>query len=418
MLALGTAHALDATQVFEKASPSVWVVRTYDDAERPVGQGSAVVIAPGRLITNCHVLAKSKSVLVRRENVMYQATLEHADAPRDLCQLQVANFHAPAAQLRPVGELKVGERVFAIGNPQGFEVTLSEGLISGLRGELPGLPVDQGGGSVVQTTAPISPGSSGGGLFDAEGRLIGVTSLIRRNAQNINIALPTDWISEIPARAQAALVARSAPQAAATAAAPGLPRSGTAWVYAYSERIFGRSRAEFTVKVLGVDSESVQESLSVQGGRTSQQLVSPRDPLILERPIGASTILLEAPPYLLAGNGDQPPGNLDALAGYPRGESTMPHWVFHSNVGTWEEVNVPAGTFRALRVELRGERAPTNTTAITSPMTGRFELIAWYSPEVRRYVKLEHKAWSGSYGSRGQQINHDVVEMLSHRPPS
>ena len=105
------------------------MVRTYDDAERPVGLGSAVVIGPGRLVTNCHVLVKSKAVYVRRENVMYQATLEHADAPRDLCQLQVAKFEAPAVRLRPAGELKVGERVFAIGNPKGLEVTLSEGLM-------------------------------------------------------------------------------------------------------------------------------------------------------------------------------------------------------------------------------------------------------------------------------------------------
>jgi len=158
-ISCGQAQALEPTQVFEKAAPSVWIVRTYDAAERPVGQGSAVVIGQGRLVTNCHVLAKSKVVYVRRENVLYQATLEHADTPRDLCLLQVAKFGASIVETVKVGDLKVGQRVFAIGNPQGMEVTLSEGLISGLRAELPGLPVDQGGGNVVQTTAPISPGS-------------------------------------------------------------------------------------------------------------------------------------------------------------------------------------------------------------------------------------------------------------------
>src|SRR3990170_3695126 len=123
VLVSSPSHALEPTQVFEKASPSVWVVRTYDAAERPVGQGSAVVIGPGRLVTNCHVLVKSKVVYVRRENVMYQATLEHADAPRDLCQLQVAKFDAPAVERVKVGDLKVGQRVYAIGNPQGMEVT-------------------------------------------------------------------------------------------------------------------------------------------------------------------------------------------------------------------------------------------------------------------------------------------------------
>ena len=127
------AHALEPTEVFDKVSPSVWIVRTFDGAERPLGQGSAVTIAPGKVVTNCHVLAKSKVVVLRKRNVMYEAKLEHADTPRDLCILQVEGFTAPAAQVRPVSDLKVGEKVFAIGNPRGYEVTLSEGLISGLR---------------------------------------------------------------------------------------------------------------------------------------------------------------------------------------------------------------------------------------------------------------------------------------------
>jgi len=184
------AHGLEPTQVFEKVQPSVWIVRTFDGAERPVGQGSAVVIGPGRVVTNCHVLARSKVVMLRKRNVMYEAKLEHADTPRDLCILQVEGFSAPAVEVRPVTDVKVGEKAFAIGNPRGYEVTLSEGLISGLRGEW------KDGSHVLQTTAPFSPGSSGGGLFDAEGRLVGITTLIRIDAQNINFAFPASWIAE------------------------------------------------------------------------------------------------------------------------------------------------------------------------------------------------------------------------------
>jgi S1-C subfamily serine protease len=60
----GSALALDPTQVFDKVSGSVWVVRALDASERPFAQGSAVVIAPGKLVTNCHVLAKAVTVQV------------------------------------------------------------------------------------------------------------------------------------------------------------------------------------------------------------------------------------------------------------------------------------------------------------------------------------------------------------------
>jgi S1-C subfamily serine protease len=101
----GPALALDPSQVFEKVSPSVWVVRTRDAAERPLGLGSAVVVAHGKLVTNCHVLVKAKYVNVRRKNVSYGASLEDADVRRDLCLLKVDNFDAPPVATRARAEL-------------------------------------------------------------------------------------------------------------------------------------------------------------------------------------------------------------------------------------------------------------------------------------------------------------------------
>ena len=81
----------------------------------------------------------------------------------------------------------VGQAVYAIGSPKGFELTLSEGIVSGLR--------EIGDGfHVVQTSAAISAGSSGGGLFDSAGRLIGVTSFKIRDGENLNFALPANYI--------------------------------------------------------------------------------------------------------------------------------------------------------------------------------------------------------------------------------
>jgi serine protease Do len=185
------AQGLAPDILFEKVSPSVWVVQTSDAQGRPVGRGSAVVTAPGRLVTNCHVLAKSNSFVVKRDNVSYGATLEFPDPERDLCQIKVANFTAPPVELADIGKLRVGAKVYAIGNPRGLEVTLSDGLISGLR------KTDKDELEMVQTTAPISPGSSGGGLFDAEGRLVGITTALLRDSQNLNFAVPANWIVEL-----------------------------------------------------------------------------------------------------------------------------------------------------------------------------------------------------------------------------
>lgn len=146
-------------------------VRTFDALEHPLNNGSAVVVAPGQLVANCHVLAKASSFVIRQDNVTYGATLEYPDVERDLCQISVANFRAAPVTISPPSAARVGQRVYAIGSPRGVENTLNEGMLSGLRG---GYGADE---HLLQTTAPVSPGSSGGGLFDAEGRLLGIMTV-------------------------------------------------------------------------------------------------------------------------------------------------------------------------------------------------------------------------------------------------
>lgn len=204
-LTASTVAALEPDALFDKVSGSVWSVRTFDAQERPLRAGSAVVIAPGRLVTNCHVLAKASSFVVKKDNVTYGATLELPDPARDLCQIKVANFAAPAVVLAPAGSARVGQRVYAIGNPRGLENTLSEGLLSGLRGGVGG----ESEARLLQTTAAISPGSSGGGLFDSEGRLLGITSFAARDGGSLNFAMPVEFLAELPTRAKAMLEARA-----------------------------------------------------------------------------------------------------------------------------------------------------------------------------------------------------------------
>lgn len=92
-------------------------------------------------------------------------------------------------EIVPSSDLATGERVYAVGAPEGLELTFSEGVISGLR--------DTEGVHMIQTSAPISPGSSGGGLFDVAGNLVGVTSFQAKEGQNLNFALPGEWVTNI-----------------------------------------------------------------------------------------------------------------------------------------------------------------------------------------------------------------------------
>jgi serine protease Do len=205
------AWALSAEQVYAKVSGSVWRVRTYDTDNLPLAQGSAVVVAPGSAVTNCHVLAKATRVSLQREKEAFDATLELWDVKRDLCQLKAPQLKAAAVAVADSAKIAVGQNAFAIGNPKGLELTMSAGLVSSLRRNAQGQLV------LIQTSAAISGGSSGGGLFDDQGRLIGLTTIgsVSGDAQNLNFAIPSQWISELPQRhAQA----RAAAQVASSAA--------------------------------------------------------------------------------------------------------------------------------------------------------------------------------------------------------
>lgn len=189
------AAALEPQQVYALVSPSVWRVQTYDDEGLPLAMGSAIVMNVDTLVTNCHVLAKAKRVAVKQGKRSVEASLEMWDPERDICQIRAPDLGAPAVTLGEVGRLQIGQPVYAIGNPKGLDLTVSAGLLSSIRRN------QQGQVLLLQTSAPISGGSSGGGLFDDQGALIGLTTLgSTGDAQNLNFAVPADWIKELPKR--------------------------------------------------------------------------------------------------------------------------------------------------------------------------------------------------------------------------
>ena len=222
LLFSATATAMEPDVLYEKLSPSVWVVYAHDGEGVKMASGSGVVIAPEQMVTNCHVLTNAKSLTVRRRNTAHTARLLFADVDRDLCLLKVKDMVAPAVDIAPLSAVRIGQRVIAIGAPLGLELTLSDGLVSSL------IRDEDDKVTRIQISVPISHGSSGGGLFDLNGRLIGVTSAGIDKAQNLNFAIPAEWIREVPKRGEQAVAKmreeekkRAAEQKTASAAVPG-----------------------------------------------------------------------------------------------------------------------------------------------------------------------------------------------------
>ena len=180
-LILGDGTESKPQEVFEKASGAVYIVK----AEKSLG--SAIAVGERDLLTNCHVVENASTVTLEREGVRFPATVVSANANADRCVLRIGATAPPLpkwVRVRPYADVKVGERVFTIGTPRGLELTLAEGIISSKR--------VKEGERLLQTSAPISRGSSGGGLFDAQGNLIGITTFMIRDAQNINFAIAAE----------------------------------------------------------------------------------------------------------------------------------------------------------------------------------------------------------------------------------
>jgi Trypsin-like peptidase domain/Tetratricopeptide repeat len=185
-------HAKTASEVYEQAAKSTVIVENIDARGKVLSMGSGVVFTGGDVVTNCHVIKDAIRLKVHSGAKEYPATLRYSDWDRDICSLRIIGLNAPAIVVGNTKKLKVGTKVYAIGAPKGLSLTLSDGIVSSLR------EVD--GGHYIQTTAAISPGSSGGGLFDENGTLVGLTTFYLAEGQNLNFAVPVEWVNELVKR--------------------------------------------------------------------------------------------------------------------------------------------------------------------------------------------------------------------------
>jgi serine protease Do len=378
--------------LFDMVSPSVWVVRTQDEAGRALALGSAVVVGPGRLITNCHVLARAKAVAVARENVTYGATLEFPDPDRDLCQLKVANFHAPAVAIAAPQTWRVGARVYAIGSPRGLETTISDGLLSGIRRN------EQDQIEALQITVPISPGSSGGGLFDAQGRLVGITTMILRNAQNVNFAVPASWIAEVPERAQLALAKRAEPVTKTAAASPTGDR-----VFEY--RLRDRRTGVGQTIVYRLDRTDGDKLIFNEGNRVERA----GGGVIENKLIAAGEFDAAMPPGGWVSS-TPAPGAVWSLRYTNKQVDRYSILQLDARVGESSTMRVAERELQIVQVIFDGY-VQRGLASATTP--GIFKANAWYAPQIGRVVRFDVRTWGGN--GLAQFSVDEVIELVDIR---
>ncbi len=201
-----------AKEVFQSVAPSVVVVLGLGEDGAAVSQGSGVVVGRKEVVTNCHVVEKAAGIAVRQASRhaggptwRMTASLLLQESKRDLCLLYVDELSkppaAPAVRLGFAKKLSVGEEVYAVGAPNGLVLSLSRGIVSQLRRVF-----GKRRAPLVQTDAAISPGSSGGGLFNSRSELVGITTF-KWKGENLNFALPVEWVRELTQLGQRRLTA-------------------------------------------------------------------------------------------------------------------------------------------------------------------------------------------------------------------
>lgn len=207
-----------------KADPSVVFVKTTQEQRgrtgrrRVIGEGlgSAFVYdADGLILTNNHVIENASEIRVtfgKRKEMT--ATVVGRDPPTDIAVLRVDEKGLPFLPLGDSDTARVGDWVVAIGNPFGLSHTVSAGIVSAKERtsqDVRGLGDGTGYYNFIQTDASINPGNSGGPLLDMDGRVVGINTAIRAQANNIGFAIPVNMVKELlPRLIRDGKIARSA----------------------------------------------------------------------------------------------------------------------------------------------------------------------------------------------------------------
>ena len=183
-------RGLTAKEVYKLAAPSTVVIRTDDDS-----QGSGIILHPsGLILTNFHVIegAKKEVTVKLQDGSTYKVTgIGTVNPLYDFAIIKInPNKNLPIVSMGNSEALEPGDEIFAISTPKGLEFSISDGIVSQVESDVMFCP------DCIQFTAPVSPGSSGGGLFNNRGELIGLINarFPSEIVQNINFATPINTV--------------------------------------------------------------------------------------------------------------------------------------------------------------------------------------------------------------------------------
>lgn len=171
-------------ELFKIASNAVVLIEVFDESGEKLGTGSGFVAdSNGAIVTNYHVIRGGYTGKVHFQDGATSPIngVSAYDPDRDVAVIRVSDVSVKPLPLGDSEQLQIGNKVVAIGSPMGLQNTISDGLVSGVREH------------VIQTSAPISPGSSGGPLFNTHGQVVGVAVASLLGGQNLNFVVPINW---------------------------------------------------------------------------------------------------------------------------------------------------------------------------------------------------------------------------------
>lgn len=187
-----SAHAQTAQEIAKKAFGSTVLLVMEDANGQPLSIGSGFFVRDGEVASNLHVVegaARGYAKIIGQKAKYDIEGITAVDPDRDLVVLKISGARAGGVTLGNSDSVQVGEVVYAVGNPQGLEGTFSQGIVSSIR--------DIGTDKLLQVTAPISPGSSGGPMLNGKGEVIGVSVATFRGGQNLNFAIPSNYLKTL-----------------------------------------------------------------------------------------------------------------------------------------------------------------------------------------------------------------------------
>jgi S1-C subfamily serine protease len=180
-----------SAQILADAMPAVARLRRFEISGQAVPVGLALAVAPGSMVTTCHGLPAGAQLVATVGAETHSAGLALTDEVLDLCRLDLADFNGKPLALA-TEEPKLGDTLYALGANAAGEFALTEGTVRHFH--------KQPQGNVIEISIPIAPTASGGPVFDAYGKVVGIATTPHAYGPTINAVLPATWISEMRSR--------------------------------------------------------------------------------------------------------------------------------------------------------------------------------------------------------------------------